>query len=306
MAGPIAEDDQGNRIMWNGQQWQSLPNAKAPGARYLPQSYGAPDKSEAANFNKWRSDQEPGINNARSTIAQTREMEGLLQRQKTGGIYAVPVIGDVAGMFDPEIRRMEGLSSEAARSKRQPGEGTISDFDARMFQAQVFGKAQPTEVNRAIIRANRLAADAAIQKRAFADAYYQTFGNRVGFDEAWDRYSQENPIFSPESEAAGRPILNPNRQNWREYFGMVRTAGDKTPTQAESDLRRTSGTKKKPEGWTAGLPAAQRKAALLYKGATGKAGSKANPFVPASLAEFQKIPPGSYFIDDDGTVLPKR
>lgn len=74
----------------------------------------------------------------------------------------------------------------------------------------------------------------------------------------------------------------------------------------ESEKPKATNAGAKPEGWTAGLPAAQRKAALLYKGATGKAGSKANPFVPASLAEFQKIPPGSYFIDDDGTVLPKR
>ena len=54
------------------------------------------------------------------------------------------------------------------------------------------------------------------------------------------------------------------------------------------------------------LPAAQRKATLLYQGAKGRGGSRSNPFVPASLAEFQKIPAGSYFIDDDGTVLVKK
>lgn len=306
MPGPIAEDANGNRIMWNGQQWQQLPNAKAPGSAFLPQSYGAPDKSEAANFNKWRTDQEPGIQNARAALAQTREMEGLLAKQKTGGIYAVPVIGDVAGMFDPEIRRMEGLQSEAARGKRQPGEGTISDFDAKMFLAQTYGKGQPTETNQAIVRADRLRADAAIQKRAMADWYYQTFGNRVGFDEAWDRYSQANPIFSPESEAAGRPILNEGRQNWREYFGAVRTAADRTPTQAEQDIRRKGGGAKKPEGWSQGLPQAQLKAAKLFSGSKAQGGSKANPFVPESLQEFNKIPAGAYFIDDDGTVLVKR
>lgn len=293
--------------MWNGQQWQQLPNARAPGARYLPQSYGTPDKSEAANFNDWRKEQDVGVNNARNSLAQAREMEGLMSRQDTGGVYAVPVIGDLVGMFDPEIRRMDALQTSAARSKRQPGEGAVSDFDGRQFLKMTYGKDQPTETNQMIIRAERMAAENAIQRRAMGDWYYQTFGNRVGFDEAWDRYINDNPIFSPESETLGRPILNQGRQNWREYFGAVRSEGDRTPSAAVRDIGRSDGgRKKKPEGWTAGLPAAQRKAALLYKGATGKAGSKANPFVPASLAEFQKIPPGSYFIDDDGTVLPKR
>ena len=91
------------------------------------------------------------------------------------------------------------------------------------------------------------------------------------------------------------------------YEGAKLRAGPAGPLLGKYPVSAVGSTKGgKPKGWTAGLPAAQRKAALLYKGATGKAGSKANPFVPASLAEFQKLPPGSYFIDTDGTVLPRR
>ena len=108
--GPIAQDANGNRKMWDGQSWVDLPNARAPGGTYLPQSFGKPDKSEAAYYNAWRKEQDPSYTNAQDSLRDSREMEGLLTKQKTGGIYAVPVVGDVAGMFDPEIRRMDSIS----------------------------------------------------------------------------------------------------------------------------------------------------------------------------------------------------
>lgn len=315
---PVAENPTtGERKQWNGSAWVQLPSGRAPGSAFLPPAgqFGK-DPSEAANFNKWRQTQDSGVTNARSAMAQDREMEGLLARQKTGGMYALPVVGGALGMFDPEIRRIEALSSESARSKRTPGEGTISDFDARMFQQQVPGRAQPTQTNRAIIQADRLRSDAVLQRREMADWYYQTFGHSRGFEEAWDRYAQANPIFDPASESEGRPILNANRQNWRQFFGGVRGPGDERGTQAESDVRRAAtlqskerlGQSTKPLDMQRVTPAAL-KTAQIYRNTKAPSGTKANPWLPVTEEEFNRIPAGRdggwYINPADGRVLQK-
>lgn len=307
MAGefPIAEAPDGRRKQWNGSAWIDLPNKRAAGAAYLPQVRGETDKSEAANFSKWRTDQEAGINSARSAISNAREMEGLLARQKTGGIYGMPVIGAVAGWADPEVRRMDSLSNQSARTMRQPGEGAISDFDARMFQSMTYGKAQPTETNKAIVRAQRVAADRVLERRAFADQYVETYGHRRGFDEAWDRYVDDNPIFDPSSERLGTPVLNAKRQNWRTYYGMERGPGDRAPSQAVRDLSAPPG-RRAPTDLTSGFSKGQQGYLKLHKSSGGKpVGDKANPYVPRSLQELRALPPGSWLIDTDGSRIQK-
>lgn len=312
----IIENDRGDRLQLVNGAWKPLANGRAPGSSYLPSlSRGDPDKSEAAYYRQYKEKDDTAVRGAHSGIASARRAEGLLARQKTGGIYAMPVVGKVAGMFDPEIRELDALQSEQARSKRQPGEGAISDFDAEQFLAMTYGRDKPTETNRALIRAQRLADDAVLQRRAFTDWYVDTYGTTNGAPEAWSRYSQDNPIFDPRSEAAGAPVLNQKRAQWREYFGAVRGEGDKRETQAAADaraaearqgIRNADGRRvAKAPGFTAQLPAPQRNAAAMFRGAKAASGSKANPYVPASANEFQRLPAGSWYIDDDGKVYQK-
>jgi hypothetical protein len=302
---PIVENDAGDRMAWNGRAWVNIGNKNAPGARWLEATPGAPDKSEAAYFNKWRTDDNTRVNSARTGIARARRMEGLLAKQKTGGLYAVPVVGSVMGMFDPEVREMDAIQSEVARTKRVPGEGAVSDFDAKQFLAMTYGKDKPTETNRALIQAQRLGDDAAIQRRQFMEWHYNTFGKASGAEEAWDLYAQDNPIFLPSSEASGAPALNNRRQGWREYFGVSR--GGK-PSQAEEDLRRSSA---KRGDWTDSrkpaevLSPAQRKTVAMFRGAKAERGSKGNPFVPYTKQQFDRLKPGEYYIDTDGRIFQK-
>lgn len=297
----IATGPNGERKAWNGEAWVSIPRADAKGLAYLPENVDRPDKSEAAYFNAWRKEQDPAVKSAETGLGDARRMEGLMAKQKTGGIYSVPIVGPVVGAFDPEIREMDAIHSKAARQNRVPGEGAISDFDAQQFLAMTYGKDKPTETNRALIQAQRLGNDAMIQRRTFNDWYYQTYGNRVGADEAWFQYARENPIFDPASEAQGAPRLNSKRQNWRQYFGAVRGPGDAQASQAQQDIERTAGRKAFPTN----IPQRQLKAAQLYRGAKAQPGTKGNPYVPANLDEAKKIPPGAWMIDDDGTVFQK-
>ena len=298
MPGPIAENDKGDRVMWNGSAWVPLGNARAPGAAYLPTTPTAPDKSEAAYWRTYRDKDNVSVTQAREGLANARRAEGLMSKQETGGIYGVPVLGAVAGFMDPEIRELDAIQSKVARQNRTPGEGAISDFDAQQFLAMTYGKDKPTETNRALIQAQRVANDAALQRRQFMEWHYGTYGSVNGAEEAWDRYSQDNPIFDPKSEATGAPALNSGRRDWRTYFGAP---GQGRPTQAQTDIERTAGKKAFPTN----IPQRQLKAAQLYRGSKEPAGTKGNPYVPASLDEAKKIPAGAWMIDDDGTVFQK-
>lgn len=297
---PVAEDAQGNRIQWNGAAWVDLPSRKARGGAYLPQArMSGPDPSEDAYFRQFRTAQDPGVAAAKNSLANYREFEGLLSKQNTGGRYALPGgVGKVLGWFDPEVRRMEALSASAARAQRQPGEGTISDFDAKMFLSMVPGVAQPTETNRMNILAGRAAAENALQRRQMADWYHSTYGTTEGFEEAWNRYRDENPIFDPASERSGRPMLNAKRQNWREYYGAVRGAADATPSSAIRDIRESQRTP---------MPkAAQAGYQRLYKAggidANAKMGSAKNPFLARDADTLNRLPKGSYAISPDGVL----
>lgn len=312
----IATGPNGERKGWNGEAWVSIPRADAKGLSYLPERLGTPDKSEASYFNAWRKEQDKGVGAAEAGISDARTMEGLLQKQETGGIYALPVIGSVAGIFDPEIRQMDAVQSRAARQNRAPGEGAISDFDAQQFLAMTYGKDKPTATNRALIQAQRIANDYVIQKRTFNDWYFQTYGNRLGADEAWYNYARANPIFDPNSQASGEPRLNAGRQNWRQYFGAVRGPGDAAPSVAQADIERAeggsirgsnSGGATPPSGFRERMTPQQLKAAAMFKGAKAKSGDRSNPWVPTNDHEFEQLPVGSYFINAaDGRLLQKK
>jgi len=269
-------------------------DANAPGARYLPRRMDAASKSEEAYFRAYREKDNEGIAAARKGVARARRAEGLMSRQKTGGIYSVPVVGSVAGLLDPEIRELDAIQAEVARSKRQPGEGAISDFDAQQFLNMTYGKDKPTATNRALIQAQRIADDAAIQRRGFMEWHYNTFGSTVGAEEAWDRYAQDNPIFAPETEARGAPVFNARRQNWREYFGAVRSTGDRRATTAEEDIRRASGAPAKPI--TANAPRKPPPAAsATYNRMKARfdprapMGDQRNPFLARDAATLQRL-----------------
>lgn len=260
--GATAVHEDGRTAVFRNGKWNlggdpSIPNfnRSAPGAAFLPQATIAPSKSEEAYFRKLREDTNPSVAAARAGVDASREMEQLMEKQQTGGIYSLPFgIGTAAGWFDPEIRRMDSIQSQAARQNRQPGEGTISDFDAQQFMSMTYGKDKPTETNKLIIRAKRLADDATIQRRQFQEWHFNKFGTTSGSEEAWDRYAQDNPIFNKAEGGTVANALNPNRQNWRQYFGDVRGKADTMPTAPAQDMAAAAAPNRQPARQAAPKP----------------------------------------------------
>src|SRR5690606_4058253 len=102
---------------------------------------------------------------------------------------------------------------------------------------------------------------------AFQEEFLRRNGSLSGSQEAWARYVTSNP-YTVQGEG-GRARLNAKRASWRQHFGIE-----------DAPQRPPSGGK--PAGWTSSLPKAQRNAAMMFKGAQGGMGTKANPYVPAT------------------------
>lgn len=277
----IATNANGETLRWDGTAWRPMPrmSPNAPGAGYLRPAAMGDSKSEQAYYRQWRQSDNSSVASARQQRRDALRAEQLMQKQETGGIFAVPGIGKLAGMLDPEIRELEAIQSRVARANRQPGEGAVSDFDAQQFIAMTYGPDKPTETNRNLIRAQRIANDQALQRRYFMEWHFNNFGTLSGAEEAWDRYAQDNPIFAPESPDS----LNDKRLNWRQYFGVANTPGDARPTEAAEDIQRAQPPRR-------GNPSAEQVRGVDQDMRAGRydrnaeLGSRKRPFVAESQA----------------------
>lgn len=252
--------DTGEVIELRGNQWVPVTpglDTSAPGVGLLPRGRSTEDltsgerQAEANYWAKSRTGEDPRVGAAMRGRQTALRAEGLLNKQSeqgqgTGGLYGFPLIGPAMSYFDPELKELDAIQAETARQKRQPGEGATSDFDAKQFMVQTYGRDKPLETNRNLIRAQRIADDMTLQNREFKEWYVDRFGSTNGAQEAWRAYAEANTIFDPRSEATGEPVLNPHRQNWREYFGSVRGAQDNRRTGAETDARASRQPQQRP------------------------------------------------------------
>jgi hypothetical protein len=261
----------------------------ARGAAYLPQQRQTGDlRSERSYYAQFKKADDVSIAQAADALEGARRAEGLLARQEaqgqgTGGIYGIPVVGAVASFFDPELRELDAIQAEVARSNRTPGEGAISDFDARQFMAMTYGRDKPIETNRSLIAAQRVANDATLQRRQFVEWYFGQYGTTDGAVEAWANYARDNPIFLPETQARGEPRVNPARAGWREYF----TGEPGGESAAEVDLRRVAEPLRAgPINPQTGLPSYPTIERLTQN-------AREVPLTPAELGAPRPVGPGS-------------
>lgn len=282
-------------------------NWTAPGASYLPRRTAKTNPSTEAGFEKWKAVDNPATAAARASRSEMLRAEGLLTKQRQQGqdtgtwVNNTPILKDINGWIDPEVRELDAIQARAARANRTPGEGAISDFDAQQFLNMTYGKDKPVSVNKAIIRAQRLRADNQLQHRAFQEWYKGTFGNTNGASEAWDRYAQDNTIFDPASEAAGVPAINTGRKAWRDYFGVARTEADKRQGADFEDIRRNatpSAPSRRPD--QASLDGYMKLAKQGVITGKGQRGAPGNPYRATSEAVLNRLPKGSYVIGPDG------
>jgi hypothetical protein len=164
---------------------------------------------------------------AEQKLAELREFEGLAQ-EGTGGPsgYLQGILPSF--MQTDRAQRLEQLSSGLARANRIPGEGTISDFDAKQFLKMTGGIDKSPATNRAFVQASRAAQKAAVDRQAFNEAFLQANGTTIGADTLWRQYSNANTLFNKQGEFVGD-----KRPSWGQYFA---TRGQQALRGEDPDL----------------------------------------------------------------------
>ena len=184
-------------------------------------------KRAASDFSADRKATEKEIAKARETLSAANRFEQLLKTQETGGMYGAPVIGGIirgaASMTSPEVAEMESITAKLVPTMREPGSGSSSDSDMRMFERATLGIDKPTGANKAIASGMKAAAQNMIDYGLFKQKWYQKHGMLLGSAEAWQRYLDENTIFDQDSNDFE---LNKSRVPWRDYFASLFNAGN--------------------------------------------------------------------------------
>lgn len=154
--------------------------------------------------------------------------------------------GPITGML-PSMsaagQEMDAITSAASRKMKQPGEGSTSDFDARMFIKATVSRTKNFQGNRGIATAYKIMRKNEIDRIAFLQDYGALNGHLRGADAAWRSYLEANPIFDKQHPEQFK--LNDHRADYRTFFrgtmGENPAVGEDQPDAGEPDPGRYPG-----------------------------------------------------------------
>jgi hypothetical protein len=203
----------------------------------------------------------------------------------TGGAMRFPPVQWAAGLVDQDVNEMEAINATLAPLQRQAGSGAMSDKDLAIFQTAVVNPANSEQANRSYIAITQAASRRANEYEQFLQEYraQHGVGSLADAQRLWRQYSNANPLFDDN----GRPLANV--RPWREHF--------QPPAQQPARGRAARG----PSGRTY-TPAQVQAARSIAGGPRGRLGSATNPFMVNSQAQFNRLPRGAHFIDEDGVL----
>lgn len=206
-------------------------------ARLELQSSGLPVLRTIADpFSRMRDPKQQGMARTQMMTAGqkqlTKEGEGLgsitedirnidefqaLNKKFTTGDWGTAIGNALPGFLGgnvvaPDAKRMDQIALGLARGQRKAGEGTISDYDAKMFTRMVGGPNQAPQNNEAFANAYRAVKQAALDKQSFREAFLQANGTLIGADRMWQQYGNANRLFDKNGNVQ-------QRKGWADYFG---------------------------------------------------------------------------------------
>jgi hypothetical protein len=164
----------------------------------------------------------------------------------TGGLADKIPGGQFVQSLGDDYAEMQAISADLVPEMREPGSGSTSDFDARMFQKATVGVDKPGGANKNIVTAIKAKAQLVSDRQDFLNAYLEQNGTLAGADSAWKKYANANPIFDMNSKEFK---LNAKRKNWNEYFSSKQASakppavGKYVETRVLPDGRKVGKTK---------------------------------------------------------------
>jgi hypothetical protein len=127
-----------------------------------------------------------------------------------------PIIGMTPSITDA-AQQMDKIAIEQSRKMRQPGEGAMSDFDAKQFAKASLSTSNRYDTNRNIGAAMIGAKQNELDYKQFRRDYLEQNDTLAGAEDHWKKYLKANPIFA-DSKDPNVLNLNSNRKNYRDWF----------------------------------------------------------------------------------------
>lgn len=250
---------------------------------------GGLSSSERADLTKVRQ----AARGANSAIADANRFIALNQKTVTGGIqdrWTFTGIPQFKEAINPNIQEMTTITNRLTPAQREAGSGAMSDRDVEMYRASVLNRGNEGPVNQAI--AARLKAGAARERdyAAFLDEYAKVNGTLAGAQERWDNFSNEHPLYDYKTGTVRSGV-----PSWRQYFGV-----QQQPRQATRSNQPATTTRTNSKPRVTYTPAQMQAVRSIQGGPRGTAGSRTNPKMVMNKAQFDKLPAGTWYIDDGG------
>lgn len=143
----------------------------------------------------------------------------ILNKKTTNG----QVRGRLPGMnaIDQEA---DSISDKITPRMRQPGSGSSSDLDVKMFKSAVFNRTKDPIANENLAKAFIAQKQRELERLEFFRRYASVYNSLRGADESWKQYLKDNPIFSVDQKN-GMYNLNQKRKSSADYFREKNQAG---------------------------------------------------------------------------------
>jgi hypothetical protein len=146
-----------------------------------------------------------------------REAQRFLDINNEHQAQTGPWVGKVPAFTQP-AEEMDKISAGLSRKLRQPGEGTMSNWDGQQFQKAFLSRNNDFGVNRNIGLGFVAVKQLELDRREFFNAYAEQNGNLQGAQAHWNKYLNANPVFDKEKSRGKSIELNPNRMDYQDYF----------------------------------------------------------------------------------------
>lgn len=146
-----------------------------------------------------------------------REAQRFLDINQQHQAQTGPWAGKVPAMTQP-AEEMDKISIGLSRKLRQPGEGTMSNFDAQQFGKAFMSRNNDYNVNLNIGKGFIAAKQLELERREFFNQYAQQNGTLQDAQRHWSKYLEANPVFDREKSKGKNVVLNQDRMGWQDYF----------------------------------------------------------------------------------------
>jgi hypothetical protein len=132
-------------------------------------------------------------------------------------------------------QEMDAITAEVSRKMKQPGEGSVSDFDARMFINATVARTKGYGANKNIAEAYKIMRRNEIDRISFLQDFAAVNGHLRGADAEWRDYIESNPIFIPHPTKPGVIVVNTKRPTYKDYFrSKIKSSRDEAAAADEN------------------------------------------------------------------------